>query len=186
VAVNELRTLVETNLLSPFGQSLPTAQQARNYYSAVDRAVADATNPAIGLIILHLPATHVPYFFDRYTNRPTGSNSLIAGYPDGLVVADWTLARIRHAMEEQRLWDATTVLLSSDHHFRHSVAFDGKTDDRVPFLLKMPGQQTAVTYEPTFNTILSADLLSAALSGALAQDSDISGWVDKHRSEPHR
>jgi Sulfatase len=181
VTVNELRSLIETNLLSPFGQSLPTAHQARAYYAAVEKAVAAVANPAIGLTIVHLPATHLPYFYDRFTNRPSGSNSLIGGYPDGLVLADWTLARIRRAMEERNLWDDATVLLSSDHSFRHSAAFDGKIDHRIPFLLKMPGQQAAANYDAEFNTVLSADLLWAALTGALSRDSDVPGWIDHYR-----
>ena len=197
VAVNEVRTLVETNLLSPFGQSLAPARHAREYYAAVEKAVSAAANPAIGLTIVHLPATHVPYFFDRFSSRATRSNTLLTGYPDGLVLADSTLARIRRAMEDRNLWEGTAVLLSSDHSFRHSAAFDGKIDHRVPFLLKMPHQRTATNYEPAFNTVLSAEVLWAVLSGeksvpaqrgrrldrALSNDGALGGVLDdSHRS----
>jgi hypothetical protein len=178
---SQIRSLFETNLLSPFGQSLATARQAKNYEAAVERTLDVVTDPAFALTIIHLPAAHVPYFFNRFTNQPTGSNSLVAGYRDGLALADTTLARIRTAMEKSQLWDSTTILLSSDHWFRQSTAFDGKRDLRVPFLLKMRGQQTAVIYKPAFNTVLSADLLWATLTGELSLETDVSGWIGGHR-----
>jgi hypothetical protein len=184
IALNQARSLLETNLLSPFGQSLATARQARQYETALDKAVQAVSDPSIGLAIIHIPATHVPYFFDAATQRPTRSNSLVAGYSDGLGLADWTLGRIRTAMEQHHLWDGATVLLSSDHWFRQSAAFDGKTDHRVPFLLKMAGQRNAITYEPAFNTVLSADLVRVALTGKLSRGADVSAWIDQRRVGP--
>ena len=87
-------------------------------------------------------------------------------------------------MEQHHLWDGATVLLSSDHWFCQSAAFDGKTDHRVPFLLKMAGQRNAITYEPAFNTVLSADLVRVALTGKLSRGADVSAWIDQRRVGP--
>jgi len=177
---NQFRSLFETNLLSPFGQSLAVRRHARRYQDAVERAAAAAADSDMALTLIHLPAAHVPYFYDRRTQRPYAANSLVAGYVNGLALADWTLGRIRERMEHENVWDSSTVLLTSDHWFRQSELFDGKTDHRVPFLVKLAGQHGATSYDRAFNTTLSAELVSAALTGRLTVSDDLGAWIGRH------
>ena len=44
-------------------------------------------------------------------------------------------------MKSAGLWESTTVLISADHPYRESEALDGKSDPRVPFLLKLAEAQ---------------------------------------------
>ena len=178
---NQLRSLLETGLLSPFGQSLAVRRHVRNYEITVNRAIDVASDQDIGLTFIHLPSAHVPYFYDRLTGGWDAANSLVSGYSNGLALTDWTLGRIRAAMEKQGVWDGSTVLVSSDHSFRQSRLFDGKTDHRVPFLLKAAGQRRGFTYRAHFNTVLSAGLLRSAMEGELRTAEDIRAWIDRHR-----
>ena len=110
-------------------------------------AMRDAADASLNLVFLHLPVPHAPYLYDRFTytypKRYLGAGS----YYDNLALADVFLTSIREAMTEAGLWDQTTVLVTSDHPDRMSLSVDGKDDPRVPFLLKMPNQSSAATYE---------------------------------------
>jgi hypothetical protein len=84
-------------------------------------------------------------------------------------------------MESAGNWDSTTVLLSSDHPYREAKSLDGKSDLRVPFLLKLAGQSEGLSYSAEFNTILTHDLLLAILKGELST-AEVVPWLDQHRS----
>jgi hypothetical protein len=49
-------------------------------------------------------------------------------------------------------------------------------------LLKLKGQRAGVIYQPSFNTVLSQDLLLALLRGELSSPPDVTAWLDRHRS----
>ena len=106
------------------------------------------------------------------------------GYVDNLALADRTLGDLRQAMEQAGLWDKTWVLISSDHWWRESARYDGRTDHRVPFLLKPAEATGTLDYPPAFNTILSADLLLAILKGEVTRAGQLVPWLDAHRVKP--
>src|SRR5207249_2849325 len=94
-----------------------------------------------------------------------------SSYIDNLRLVDRTMAELRRAMEATGTWDRTTVLVTSDHWWRHElwrqagelareeVPFASKVDHRVPFILKLAGQREAVTYEPELSTADAAILV---------------------------
>jgi hypothetical protein len=43
-------------------------------------------------------------------------------------------------------------------------------------------QRAGVIYQPSFNTVLSQDLLLALLRGELSAPPDVTAWLDRHRS----
>jgi hypothetical protein len=55
-------------------------------------------------------------------------------------------------------------------------------DYRVPFILKLKRQRGNVIYNPSFNTVLSQDLLLALLRGELSAPPDMTAWLDLRRS----
>jgi arylsulfatase A-like enzyme len=81
-------------------------------------------------------------------------------------------------MENGGTWDSTTVLFTSDHGYRDSESLDGKSDPRIPYLLKLAGQKEAVAYTPPFNAVLSADLLLAVLRGEIGDAASAKAWLD--------
>ena len=98
-------------------------------------------------------------------------------------MADRSLGRLRAALKEAHVWDTTTVLMSSDHWYRQSQALDGKTDKRVPFLLKMAGQTAPVQCDTPFNTTLTQGLVVAILRKEVASPQDALAWLDRHHND---
>jgi hypothetical protein len=175
-----LRSLFETNLLSPFGQSLATAEAAQRYQALMREARRAVADPSLGVVFLHLQVPHAPHAYDRRSGAFTLGNAPVKGYLDSLALADIALGELRRAMESASLWDSTTVLVSSDHSYRSSRALaHRKVDRRVPFLLKLSGQQREVPYATQFNTVLSADLVLAILRRELKTADQVAAWMDR-------
>jgi arylsulfatase A-like enzyme len=182
VAPKQARSLVETTLMSPFGQSLSTQYQGRSYHEMLDRAKQLGAGRDFGLVLLHFPVPHAPHAYDRKNGTFTLANAAIKGYYDSLVLADNTIGELRRAMERAGTWDEATILLTSDHPYRASEALDGKHDPRVPFLLKMAGHREGAVFDAPFNTVLTHDLILAVLRGELATPADVSRWLERHRT----
>lgn len=162
----------------------------RELSSAAEAAVADGR---YGLTLIHLPVPHPPAIYDRargeFDTRGAGS------YLDNLVLADRTLGTLRRRMEEAGLWENTTVVLSSDHWWRtdywggrpfwsagDEALRGGRSDHRIPFLVKLAGGQGANVYEAPFNTVLTHDLLLDLLGGKVRTQADLTAWLDSHRT----
>jgi len=186
---NQPRELFETIYRSPFGQSLATKRHVRVYKEMMDLMQARLARPETGLVLIHLPVPHPPYFYNRATGRfDRGATPLIGifqqtqqGYVDALELVDQTIGIIRRTLENSGEWDRTGILLSADHSYRHRPKLDGRpVEQEVPFLLKLAGQKSAVDYEAAFNAILTRPLLRAILSGEIAQPQDVPVWLSGH------
>ncbi len=184
LAPGQTRSLFETSLLSLFGQSLPVREHARTYQEMMTSSLRVLADRRYGLTLLHLPIPHAPHTYDRRTGRFDLRNSPIKGYADSLVLADRTVGEIRRTLERAGLWDSTTVLFTADHGYRAAEAFDGKKDQRIPFLLKMPGHAEPIEYTPTLHTIVLRDLFRAILRGDVATTGQVAAWLDARRSAP--
>ncbi len=182
ILVNQARSLFETSLFSPFGQSLATAHHGANYGEMLARAKQELARRDLGLTLLHLPVPHAPHAYNMRTGRFDLANAPIRGYLDSLVLTDRTLGEIRRTMERLGTWNTTTILLSADHSFRAAPALDHKKDHRVPFLLKMEGHNEPVAFDAPFNTLLTHDLLLAILRGEVSTPVQAAGWLDRHRT----
>ncbi|HMC60324.1 MAG TPA: sulfatase-like hydrolase/transferase, partial [Candidatus Solibacter sp.] len=128
-----------------------------------------------------LPIPHAPHAYDRRTGRFTLKNSPIRGYIDSLALLDRTLGEIRRSMEAAGTWDKTTVLMTSDHPYREAEQLDGKSDPRIPFLLKLASQKEGRLYSQPFNAILTGDFLLAVLKGEVSDAAGAVGWLDQNR-----
>lgn len=144
------------------------------------------TNGTYGLILLHLAMPHKPGIYLPDKDRMTVFGmSKTTGYFNNLILVDRTFGNMRRAMETSGQWDKTWVIVSTDHSWRESKLYDGKRDLRIPFLIKAPGDNKAITYSPRLNTVLTHDLILAILRGEITgQDSAVT-WLDAHpRPEP--
>jgi hypothetical protein len=162
------------------------------YREMLDRAKRAVSDPAMGLIMVHWPVPHPPAIYDRRTDELEWKRP--GSYLDNLVLVDRTLGELRRAMETSGTWKQTTVLLTSDHAWRQGlwrdggyftredIEYAGKTDLRVPFLLRLAAQETPVTYEAPFNTVLMHDLSLAILRGELRDPQSVTAWLDQHRA----
>ena len=72
------------------------------------------------------------------------------------------------------------IIVTSDHPLRDSRALDGKSDPRVPFLLKMKGQHQGISLPDSFNTVVSGDLALAILGGQVSTVEAATDWLQRH------
>jgi sulfatase-like protein len=173
----QLQSLFAYRNRSVLGES-PRAKHRVEMLSAMHAdALRDVADPSLNLVYLHLPVPHAPYLYDRFSytfpKRYLGAGS----YMDNLALADIYLGDFREAMTNAGLWDKTTVLVSSDHPDRMSLSVDGKEDPRVPFLLKLAGQTSGMTYEPVLPTIVTKPLLEAILDRKITTPEDAIKWL---------
>jgi arylsulfatase A-like enzyme len=178
-----------------FEKSLETdrAGQLADYIDLLKQAESVASDTQFGLTFIHLPVPHPPDIYNREEGR--FDNSGEDSYLDNMALADRTLGEIRKTMEAARVWDSTTVVLSSDHWWRvdywgdktfwsaeNASVSTPRVDHRVPFLIKLAGQKEASTYSAPFNTVLTHDLILDVLSGKISTSSQVHAWLDAHRT----
>jgi hypothetical protein len=183
--IDYLRSLLETSVLSPFGQSLGVNAAVERFQSVAAAASAAAADRSYGLVFLHVQPPHSPHAYNRRDGRFTLHNAPITGYLDSLALADLTLGQIRAAMERTGVWEESTVLLSSDHWYRAGRMLTGvASSGRVPFLLKVGGHSGAGSvYSRRLETVKSAHLVEAILRGKVPTLSSAMQWLDA--AEPH-
>jgi hypothetical protein len=167
------------------------ARHRRMHLAMLDDASRVATDPALGLVLIHWCIPHAPFVYstgDRWAMDGSGD------YLGNLLLVDRTLGELRKAMERAGVWDSTTLLVSSDHGLRPTtqdadplwgnaqqiIARPG-IDPRVPFLVKLAGYKTPLSFDSPLNTVLSSDLVVAVLRGNIATPEDLSRWIDQNR-----
>ncbi len=180
-APGQLRTLVETDSFSPFSTSPLLRQKLRMFEAFMDRTGSMLKDPEIGLIFLHVPIPHYPHIYDRIDGRLTDRLDLpgpsVPNYFSDLALVDRTLAVWRKQLEDAGLWDKTTVILSTDHPLRLPQEGDGKSDLRIPFLLRLAGQPSGAAFDQRFYTVETASLVLAVLRGEISTLRDAQAWM---------
>ena len=155
----------------------------RNVGLAESKSLQFLTNSPAGLTLLHLPVPHLPGIYDTKRDRFTlWQYSRNHGYLENLVLADQLFGKLRRAMETAGTWENTWLLLSSDHWWRDAARYDGKTDHRVPFIIKAPGKNQSLTYDNRFNTVVSYQLIVSIFKGELTDSTQLSHWLDTFRT----
>jgi hypothetical protein len=175
--VNQMRSLFETSFFSPFGQSLLVRRRVAVLGRLTATAARMASDPDLGLIFVHMPAPHAPHPYDRVQKAFTKANSPFEGYLDSLALSDRLLGDLRSSITKAGLWDRTILLVSSDHPYRNSRMVDGKSDPRVPFLLKLPGRKRGIEYTTPLQTLVSRRLLESLVKGELTSLDQVVNWL---------
>jgi hypothetical protein len=165
-----------------WGNSMRAIRSRYWHVEHAEKAIRDsltaATNSAYALTLLHFPFPHGPTIYDPAQQRLLVSlRSFPKGYFDNLQLTDRVLGQVRVAMEQAGQWDKTWVLVSSDHCWRKAAAHDGRTDYRVPFILKPPGPAAAKLYEPLLNTVVTKELILAILRGQVRDLPAATTWL---------
>jgi hypothetical protein len=165
----------------------------RDAFELIERAALPlAADPSTGFALLHFPVPHHPDIFDP--ERAALSTRDERSYFDNLVLADRTLGEVRAAMEAADLWNASTVIVTSDHWWRaihrgdwgllpeEEAVYAGGRDKRIPFLVKFAGEPDPAVYPKAFNTLLLHDLVLEVFAERLASSADVAVWLDANRS----
>ena len=117
-----------------------------------------------------------------------------ANYLDNILLADQAMGEIRRAMEQAGLWDETVVVVTSDHRWRSEIwrfsplwteeearLADDSRDERVPFLVKMPGDSLkSARYEALFDTVRSRELLREIALGEIGSSEQVVEFFKRH------
>ena len=176
--VNQTRSLLETNIFSPFGQSLTTVAHARAYEEILQTGARLAADRSIDLALVHFSVPHPPHIYDRKTRTLSRGNSPLEGYIDSLALASRTLGQVREAIHDSGLSDVTTLIVTSDHACRAGPLIDGKTDTRIPLIVRFPRDTRPVEYEPSFSSVALHDIVQASLNSELNTAQALQGWLD--------
>jgi hypothetical protein len=166
------------------GSNLLVEHFAAMYRMSTVRAKELATDPRMGLVLLHLPGAHDPLTYNRNSGTWDRRVSRPSAYPDSLALVDRTLGEIRRAMVAAGEWDRTTLIVTADHWYREADRLTGRLDRRVPFLVKLAGQTGSLEYADDFNTIVTRDLLLAVLRHEITTPREIVSWLDQRRAGP--
>ncbi|HYH19878.1 MAG TPA: hypothetical protein VD995_14785 [Azospirillum sp.] len=170
--------------ITPFSRRF----NAIHTYKAAEKEILRlVANNAVDIVYVHAPVPHGPNIWDAKTDGFTIFNTTKDGYFDNLVLADRLLGRIRGAMERADLWDRSVVLLTSDHEWRHSYLYDNRRIPKIPFLLKMPGQETALEFSAEFSPMrVTKDLLLRLQSQQLTTPEEVAYWIGHSQPRPSK
>jgi len=175
-------------------QMLDRRNHLKLYTGILESAKRAVVDPDLQLILAHLSVPHPPGIYNRHKDefqRDGGSS-----YLDNLHLADRVLGELRRAMEDAQIWEDSVVLVTSDHGLRTETwrgtyawasedeTLPSQTDHRVPFMLKLTGQEHSLEYNAEFNTILTHDLLLALLTRELTGTDNVANWIHRY-SEGH-
>ncbi len=157
-------------------------RQLERYLVMQEEARKAVADPRLGLVVLHLAVPHEPGIYLREQGELTLFNFRSDWYFDNLALADRALGDLRREMEQAGLWDASTVIVTSDHPLRWYAMLDETVDPRVPFLVKMAGQKQEMVYQPPLRNLVAHDLTLAVLRGELSQPEAVMRWFDQRQA----
>jgi hypothetical protein len=169
-------------------------RQQKQYFEIRDRAYRAAVDPRLALLVLHLPLPHPYPFYNRRDRSFNLEGNL--DYFDNLALADRTVGELRLALEQARLWDDTSLLITSDHGIRPDAWEDhlGWTDQlekltggthgkTVPFILKLARAHEGVQFPRQFSNVASSSLILAVLQGKVSSPTQAVSWLDAFATE---
>jgi hypothetical protein len=169
-------------------------RQQKQYFEIRDRAYRAAVDPRVGMLLLHLPLPH-PYAFYNRRERSFNLDGPI-DYFDNVALADRTIGELRLALEQARVWNDTTLLITSDHGIRPDTweGHLGWTDElerltggthgkTVPFILKLAGSHEPMQFSKQFSNVASSRLVLAILSGNVSTPAQAVAWLDACAAE---
>ncbi len=167
----------QARVLTPFYK----LQNAVVTYEAILAAATQTLgeSPA-DLTFVHLSVPHTPQIWDRKRDTfRSGIGFWRADYMDNFALADRALGEIRSRMERNGTWDASAVLVTSDHGFDEWGNKKGAMNDEISFLLKMPSQSQSLVHTTSFSGVVVKELLLRVLRGDLEDPRSLSAWLEE-------
>jgi hypothetical protein len=180
--VNSREPTLAASLFSQWRSLTPLESRLRQRFrfnSMLDQAKELASNPKLGLVLIHMSVPHGPGIYDRQHNSLTSFDLRNDWYFDNLELSDRALGEIRNAMERAGQWDRSTVIVSSDHSLRRWIMVHPHFDKRVPFLVKAAQEGDTIDYQHPFNAVVTSGLILSVLRGETTTPKQISDWLDK-------
>ncbi len=168
--------------LAPGLIALGGAQQLTEYRQIHRAAMQYALSPSVGFLMVHYPIPHPYGIYDRTAEKLAASGHLT--YLDNLALVDDTLGELRSGLEKAGLWDRTSLIVSADHPLRRwdrsLIGMNltiGPRLHRVPFIIKLAGQNTGLEYAPRLNTVITKSLIHAISAREISTLDGLSSWL---------
>lgn len=169
---------------SGFLRELPETQIERNTF-LTSKAYDLLADRDLEFLFFHFSVPHHPYL--ARTDHEGKEN-----YFTALAVADDILAEVRRKLEETGQWQKTVVIVSSDHARRWKTTEDfaflpeeeraaATADQRIPFLVRFPGDETRLDYDQKLNTVVTRDLVRAVFESRIQSPRELSSWLGEKR-----
>ncbi len=138
-----------------------------------------------GLLWTHLLTPHGPAIWDRrgscYTTALRPDPYSLDDYLSMVSFTDQMLGDCRAALENGGLWAQTTVVVTADHWFRESPALPGgRRDERIPLIVHLAGQTSAVRLTQPVSNRAFHDLTLALLRRELTTPQQLVTWLAHH------
>lgn len=161
-------------------------QFERNKYLN-DKANELISDRSIDFLFLHFSVPHTPFL--ARTQKPEDESPY-----SSLEIVNDTVRRLRNTLESTGQWDSVVLILSSDHieraKNRNDFAFlpynlrdKAYNDQRIPFIVKFPRQKSRIDYEPTFNTVITKQMVLDIVDGKIRDANDFVSWLDRLRQD---
>lgn len=157
-----------------------------SYKRLLARTLAAVSDPEAGFVFVHMSVPHAPVIFDRQAMDFAQTKlSNVSGYVDNLQLVDRTIGDVRETLEASGMWEASTVLVSSDHPWREASAYDDRSSQYVPFILKLAHSSAARTYPRAFDTSCSAAILLESVRSAMKDPAEAAASLDRLCHDPN-
>jgi hypothetical protein len=164
-----------------------------DHLKLVDTTRQLIADSSLALVVAHFMLPHPPYV-----------GGTPPSYYGNLTLADSLIGALRRSMEASGTWDATSVIIVSDHglrarprpgdmtrreesevrHLRRRIGNPGYT--HVPFILKLAGQRDGLAYTSAFSTAVLSELTLKLLRGELGTATEVAAWIDVHGNAPRK
>ncbi|MBF0191386.1 MAG: sulfatase-like hydrolase/transferase [Magnetococcales bacterium] len=135
-----------------------------------------AAKADVDFAYIHLMMPHTPFIYDRALNDYSSAGHV--DYLDNLTLTDHWLGHLRQAMEQNKTWDSTTLIITADHWYRSAMHLYGRPQNhRVPLLIKPAGHHPPLTLEPPVNTIALYRLIPALVNREITSSEAIASFL---------
>jgi|GEM_PF-6163227 len=173
----------------------------QHYKREVASLIRFAQDPNINFCFAHLQGAHHPSCYDRKKEDFKLFQKHFS-YFDSLALIDKTIGYLKQKLQEAGLWDDTTIILTSDHWWRiyaakaqqiplldSEWAYREEIDHRVPFIIKLAGEDRRFEFEEECSNSILRKLVNAFFDGQIvnneelalffsSQKIDIEKWAD--------
>lgn len=150
-----------------------------------ETVIEKVLDPRWSFVFMHQRMPHDPFIYDiknkKYAVMPE-SDPL--AYWGNLVALDRIIGEMRKRLEQAGLWDEMTIVLSSDHSYKGaSKHYREDPKNRVPLLVKLPGQKHRVEFVEPVNAIALRGMLESIFAGRVRAPEQL---IDYYQSAPGR
>nr|NGX41215.1 hypothetical protein [Candidatus Anoxychlamydiales bacterium] len=182
-------TFNKIKFLKKFKFFFDATWQTNQYMGVKQNALNIIKNKDINFCFIHFSIPHLPGIYSKKNEKISQKSGT---YSENLILMDKTIKQIRKELQKSKLWEACTLILTSDHwlrnHFwqtthikltKEEMALCAlRNEALVPLIIKMPHQKKAISYDKPFNAISLHNLVLDIYNDKVSNEIDLVNWFD--------